>query len=338
MASSVVVRSYKLRLYPNRDKFDTARYTNKRFNDYLNMFVGKFFFGSQGISTKGMGSVANQACYKAHKIARGLIQLHKKAGIKVNVPFFMIHSNYAEIEKSKNSRFDYWIRVSNLWTKAGVVRLPAKSHRALNQALKNGWQLSDICEFKIIKGDPYAIVFVSKKAPQTLKTKKVIGCDVGIIHSVVTSEGHKGHGLSRIMKIQKYRQGNKHKSYIKQILDREAKAIIGRSVNTQANIAVENPKRLATLRSGSLQGWARSHFANRLHILGQENGVKVIDISPYQTSITCFKCGTIDKRSRAGRIFHCVKCGHQDHADINAAKVIALRGREAVRSERKNSD
>jgi transposase len=337
-------RCYQLKIYANRDKLDTARYVNMRMIQHINMFMGKAIF-NQVIYTTGMGKIANSAAYKANNIARAYKRSVKKLGCKMNIPHVKACGVPATIEPSENSKFDYWIRASNLWTRSQLVYLPAKSHKALNSAIRNGWMLSSYCEIKFINKNAYVQVFVSKETPKIKSTSKVIGCDVGIIHSVITSEGHKGHGLSNIMKIQKQRHGerrrqqhrisSKKKSYIKQILDREAKGIIRRSVNTFASIAVENPKRLAGLRSGTLHGWARSHFANRLHILGQEGGVKVIDISPYQTSITCFKCGTIDKRSRAGRIFKCVKCGHFDHADINAAKVIAMRGRDTLKSDGK---
>ena len=58
MVNSAVVRNYKLKLYGNRDKTDTARYTIKRFNEYVNMFMAKAYY-KQNVSTKGMGTLAN---------------------------------------------------------------------------------------------------------------------------------------------------------------------------------------------------------------------------------------------------------------------------------------
>lgn len=333
-------RSYKLKLYANKSKLDTARYTNLRFNQYMNIFLGRIFFGQDKISTKGMGTLANQAKYKSHKMVKGLKRLNRKEGVKINVPYAINQSNYAKIEKSKDSRFDYWVKVSNQWTKAKMVAIPAKSHKVLNKALKDGWKLSGNCEVKFINNNVYAIVFLSKAVPVIKIPNKIIGCDVGIIHSVVTSDGYKGHGLSRVIRTQKRRyaerrrQGHKVskkvKTCVKQILDREAKGVIRRSVNLGVGIAVESPKRLANLRSGNLQGWARSCFANRLEILGKENGVKIIRINPYQTSITCSKCGVVDKESRDDRIFNCVSCGHIAHADVNAAINISNLGRATL--------
>jgi len=341
MANSVVAqklhRSYKIKLYPNRDKFDTVRYTIKRFNDYSNMFLGRIFFGQNKISTRGMSALANEALYKSKNIVRVMREAHKATGAKMNVPFVKNIACYAKIEKSKNSSFDYWIVVSNQWTKAEVVRLPAKSHRAFNKALNQGWKFSSLCECKIINENLYAIVFVSRDAPKIKKYRKTIGCDVGIKHSVVTSDGHFGYGLSKAIKVQRnrlaerQRQGHKAsknmKSCIKQILDIEAKALIRRSMRAKAKLAVESPKRLANLRSGNLQGWARSYLANRLTILGKESGVTVLYVNPYQTSITCPKCGTVDKQSRVDRdTFSCVSCKYTGHADYVAARNIAQKG------------
>lgn len=330
------VRSYKLKLYPNRDKFDTARYSIKRFNDYANTFMGKLFF-EQTISTEGMGYLANQAVHRAHKIIKAQRFAQRKTKNKINIPIVKNLGCAAIIHKSKNSTFDYWITVSNQWDVYHPIRLPAKSHKALNKALRQGWQFQSLCECKIINGELYAIVFVKKIAPKPKKYKKTIGCDVGIKHSVVTSDGHLGYGLSKVIKTQRNRhaerklQGHKVsskvKSYVKQILDREAKALIRRSIRAKAKLAVESPARLANLRSGSLQGWARSYLQNRLIVLGKESGVMVIEVSPYQTSITCPKCKTVDKKNRVTRdTFSCVNCGHTGHADKVAALNIARQG------------
>lgn len=342
MENSVVVRSYKLKLYGNTVKTDTARYSIKRFNDYANMFLGRVFFGERKISTKGMGQLPNQALYKARNIISTQRKSYKATGNKMNVPYVKNLGCYAKIEKSKKGNFDYWVIISNQWTKANSVKLPAKSHKALNNALKQGWKFTSFCECKLINGNLYAIVFVQKISPKTKKYKKVVGYDVGIKHSVVSSQGYLGHGLSKVIQIQKQRhaerrrQGHKIsskvKSCIKQILDREAKLAIRRSIRDRAQLSVESPKRLANLRSGNLQGWARSYFANRLTILGQENGLMVIEVSPYQTSITCPKCGTVDKQSRVTRDkFICVKCKYTNHADIVGALNVALKGNLIIR-------
>ena len=55
-------------------------------------------------------------------------------------------------------------------------------------------------------------------------------------------------------------------------------------------------------------------------------GATVIEVNAKYTSQTCFCCGHIDKKNRSGEQFLCTKCGYSDHADVNAAKNIRLRG------------
>lgn len=331
-------RTYKIRLYPNRDKLDTSRYTNCRFIEYTNMFMGKYYFMPKiRISTAGLGLLANEARNKSRGIVSAILASGKETGKKTNVPYVIKIGCPALISKSQNSSFDYWVRVSNQWKLKGGVYIPAKSHKALNRALKDGWKMSVNCEFKIINGNSYALVFVSKETPKIRKPKSFIGVDVGMKHSIVTSEGHLGHGLSTVVRRQKHksaeRQRQKHRisdrgrTEVKQLLDREAKIVMRRSQKIGAGIAVEDPKRLANLRAGSLHGWARSYFANRLHVLGKENGVLVVDVNPYQTSITCSSCGNVNKQSRVSRdAFVCKGCGYSAHADVNAAVTISQKG------------
>jgi transposase len=51
----------------------------------------------------------------------------------------------------------------------------------------------------------------------------------------------------------------------------------------------------------------------------------VIEVDARYSSQTCAACGHLCKDSRDGRRFACVRCGHADDADVNAAQVILLR-------------
>lgn len=336
-------RSYKLKIFGNPKKVDTARYTQMRFIQYCNTFSSKVYFGDKKISTVGMGITANQALYKVFGAVRALKASGRVLKKKTNVPFFKRTGCRANIEKSKSSCFDYWIMVSNQWSKT-TVRLPAKSHKALNKALRDGWEMSSLCEFKMINGNAYAVVFVSKEVEKASKPNRFFGCDVGYKYSVCRSDGHIGQNISKVIRRskqiqaerrrQKHKISNKTKTAVKQVLDMEAKKAIGRSKRLSARLVVESPKVMARLSTGRLHGWARTYFANRLETLGKENGIQVLAVNPYQTSIACFRCKSVDKQSRDGQAFKCTSCGHADHADVNAAKNIAVRASE--KSERIN--
>lgn len=55
-------------------------------------------------------------------------------------------------------------------------------------------------------------------------------------------------------------------------------------------------------------------------------GVTVTVVPPEYTSQMCYECKHVDPRNRNGDKFLCLSCGHEDHADINAAKNICWLG------------
>ncbi|MEO7164466.1 MAG: zinc ribbon domain-containing protein, partial [Bdellovibrionia bacterium] len=73
-------------------------------------------------------------------------------------------------------------------------------------------------------------------------------------------------------------------------------------------------------------------FANRVSVLAEELGVFVVKVFPANTSRTCAKCLHCDGQSRVKSVFRCTNtaCGNRTHADINASRVIALKGSENV--------
>lgn len=344
-------RTYKLRALGNSVKRDTARYTHARFLVWTNYWAGRLFFNSKGkFSTAGMGTLANQALHKAKGVIRAQREAAKATGNKASVPILKNISAYGKLEKSKNSSYDYWVSISNQWG-GRPVKIPANGHKALNKALKNGWELSDHCEFKWINGEMFIYVFVSKRVPKATPKGDCIGADVGIHKAATFSDGYKGENLSPILKrvkesqrecyrqrtkfgqVQKLKLGKKDKSICKQILDREAKELIRRSKTLGLNAVVESRKVLQNLRTGRLAKWARCYFAHRLETLCKENSVFFLEVNPWRSSKTCAACGELGERE--GEEFVCENSSCSEFlnladADLNAAKVLRSRGCRVV--------
>lgn len=77
----------------------------------------------------------------------------------------------------------------------------------------------------------------------------------------------------------------------------------------------------------SLADAAFGKFRELLTYKAAKSGGRVVAVNPAYTSQTCAECGAVDRDSRKSQSqFACTVCGHTDNADVNAARVIALRG------------
>jgi IS605 OrfB family transposase len=71
--------------------------------------------------------------------------------------------------------------------------------------------------------------------------------------------------------------------------------------------------------------WAT--LVRRTRQKAQASGAQVVLVDPKHTSQTCSACGHIAAENRPSQaVFACQTCGHEEHADINAAKNIRARG------------
>ena len=69
------------------------------------------------------------------------------------------------------------------------------------------------------------------------------------------------------------------------------------------------------------KGWHRLELA--LRNAARKTGTSVVLVNPAYTSQTCHRCTHVDSESRKSQAaFECTRCGHTDHADVNAAKNI----------------
>jgi len=107
------------------------------------------------------------------------------------------------------------------------------------------------------------------------------------------------------------------------------------SMTKSAKGTVEEPGKNVRQKAGLNRsilsiGWGK--FVQLLEQKAARYGVTVVKVPAAYSSQTCAKCGHIDEASRKGPMFRCTKCDHQDHADVNAAKVLVQRYEEGRRA------
>jgi IS605 OrfB family transposase len=75
-------------------------------------------------------------------------------------------------------------------------------------------------------------------------------------------------------------------------------------------------------------------FLRRLKEKAALAGVDVVEVDPRHTSQRCSCCGHTDSESRESQSrFRCRACGHEAHADVNAARNILAAGRAVTARE-----
>jgi IS605 OrfB family transposase len=74
-------------------------------------------------------------------------------------------------------------------------------------------------------------------------------------------------------------------------------------------------------------GWSCRQLRDFITYKAEEAGKDVVLVNPKNTSITCSRCGNIDKANRTYGWFECLECGFSLDADLNASRNIAVLGR-----------
>lgn len=350
--SKTAVRTYALRLYPNPGKAKEAFGILLEQRGWLYEFVRQHMATGEEawtVSTKGLGEAAHNALHRAKGIIKAGRNSSIATGNQFNEPRCLPLIGDGTVEPAEGTTFDYWIKMHP------GPRMPAKSHKALNGALKRGGTLANTAEIAVDrKGRLIARVFVKFDIPEAVDTGDYLGVDVGVNAGVARSDGYIGKSLrpilgrTRAKNAERQRQGHLHKlqsrqSACKQFLNREAKRIVTLAVSGRKSIAIESSKALANLRmTGSIGQWARQHLGQRVHCLAEVSSAAVREVWAAYSSIECRACGCRDKRNRSGVVFRCVQCATIGHADTLASRTLRDRGRAAFLRERnkgtKNSD
>lgn len=204
-------------------------------------------------------------------------------------------------------------------------------------------------------GQFYLLCTADVEEPPVAHVQDFLGVDMGIANIATDSTGerHTGAEVDRHRKRHnKARQtfqrrgtkstkrrlkklAGKQSRYQKQENHRISKVIVAKAKALGLGIAIEDLKGLRsrcekTVRRkqrSRLSNWSFYHLRQCLTYKSRLAGVSLVTVNPRNTSRTCFACGHCDKGNRKTQDrFSCLKCGHEDHADHNAAKNVSRLG------------
>ena len=195
----------------------------------------------------------------------------------------------------------------------------------------------------------YLHVTIHKQSPESVGDK-VLGIDRGIVNIAVTSNNHffnskpiknvrakyaylraklqsKGTKSAKKLLRKISRKEERFVSEVNHCISKEIAAMPFDvfAIEDLTSIRVQSRTKGVEF-TRKLNNWSFYELEQFLRYKAEAVGKSVVTIDPRYTSQKCSVCGHIYKGNRKGHSFKCVKCGFQIHADLNAARNIAVLG------------
>ncbi len=246
----------------------------------------------------------------------GPVKMPNTVGIRVPVSFPKSAWQYLDNWKPRTAKL--------VWRKAGQYELHVAFAREIAVT-----KASD----KVWIGLDRGVEHIAVAADESGVNPFISGNRLAPIEKRVRGARETAQRRGRAIRAAKRSYRETARNEVNRIAKHIAKVVVARG----AMLAVEDLSAFATGYSPVL---ARAQYAallaaidHRLELAGRapmkRGGQRYWEVRAAYTSTTCPVCGVVDKASRPERdIFKCVACGHEDHADVNAARNIARRGRE----------
>jgi putative transposase len=194
----------------------------------------------------------------------------------------------------------------------------------------------------------YLCITQSKRLPEPDEPLGVLGVDLGIVNLATDSDGEtfRGDQVDRVReryhlrrqrlqavgtksaKRRLKRNSGKERRFQKNVNHMISKRLVHKAAETCKALALEDLTHIrkrteATVRHGQRRrhsSWAFAQLRMFVAYKAALAGVRVIMVNPRNTSRTCSRCGSCDKRNRKSQSsFLCLNCGFVAAADWNAA-------------------
>jgi IS605 OrfB family transposase len=234
----------------------------------------------------------------------------------------------------------------NLWTVEGRIAVPIVmgEHQRRLMAYRKGEV--DLC---FVRGKWMLAATCDIPETNEFRATDWLGVDFGIVSLAADSDGtvHTGADVERVRDRLSRRQrglqkrGTKAaKRRLRKLAGKEArfrkhtnhcisKVIVQTAKRTDRGIALEDLRgirgRVTARRSqrSRLHSWSFQQLRAFVAYKAKRSGVPLVTVDPSYTSQACSCCGAIDRKNRQDQAtFLCISCGHNEAADLNAARNI----------------
>jgi IS605 OrfB family transposase len=187
-------------------------------------------------------------------------------------------------------------------------------------------------------------ITVEKQIPEP-KGNNPVGVDIGMKNLLVASNGFKAKGGEILAKRRHFRElrsslqrkgtasakrrlrrlSGRERRYVNTALHQVSRAFVntlreGDIVLMEKLTGIHNSTKHRRSQNGDFHSWAFRKLQSFIEYKALERGIPVVYVKPKNTSITCPRCGCIDKANRRSQsLFRCVRCGFQHNADYVAS-------------------
>lgn len=275
---------------------------------------------------------------------------HRAAIMQANV-------NVVKLEASEDSTFDYWLTISTL-EKGKPILVPVKLAKYHHEALKDKKINSSVRLNKRADGWWLTLTYDELITVQMKPDAPVVGIDAGIANFVTTSTGERyGTFHGKLRERQKRDREKRHRkaklraclkkndakklpstsSLSGQRLMRHVRQEINRAVNqcfsghpgaqfAYEQLSAASMKFKARAMNAYLRASNRAHIPQQIAWNATKRGVQATLVKSAYSSQECNVCHYTHRKNRPDqRTFRCQVCGHEAHADMNAARNIQRR-------------
>lgn len=348
-----IQRTIRIRLRPDQATAELLARTVEAYTASFNE-VSKFGWDN-GIAN---GVELHKATYFDHRAKFGLpAQLACAARVKAtealkSAKALAKKGKKARMPQSRSCPIRYDARSYTVWfdrdeasilTLKGRVRLPFSLPAYYSEYATWDTASADLIRDK--KGRWWIHVVMTTETPEVLANGEFVGVDLGIARPATDSRGnfygsdHWKVVEDRIFQLRRRLQAKGTKSakrHLKRLSGRQrrfrkdcdhvlSKRMV-RSVKPGTTLVFEdltNIRGRAKARSQQrrrLHNWSFHQLQTFVEYKADRAGIHVAYVDPRYTSQKCSTCGHIARSNRPSQdLFSCKSCGHQDHADLNAA-------------------
>jgi len=260
----------------------------------------------------------------------------------------MLDGTVAQVEQSKTTEHDLWVRVSTL-EKGKPVWVPLKANRFFNEA---AGELSNFAQVSILGDSSIKVRLVKKSVPAPAKTDGIdISLDWGLRSTFTTEFGDQlGRSLypwlrqideqltSLTSELQRKRiplksneRYQRFQQRIREYVKNEINGIVNRLLGIYdiKSITVESlgfrNGGLSRRMNRILSRAGRAAIQSKLASIAETHGVTTHKINPAYTSQQCSGCGFTDKTNRNDLYFKCRFCGKRLNAETSGSRVLTVR-------------